>query len=128
MHKAILMMLLAVVSSSASAAWVELGSNDYSTYYVDATSIRRDGDTVKMWSLLDFRKARTFENLPYMSLKAQGEYDCKREQLRVFSGTRQSENMGEGDAVSRISEPSEWSAVAPGGIGQAFWKFACEKR
>lgn len=128
MHKAILMMLLAVVSSSASAAWVELGSNDYSTYYADATSIRRDGDTVKMWSLLDFRKARTFENLPYMSLKAQGEYDCKREQLRVFSGTRQSENMGEGDAVSRISEPSEWSAVAPGGIGQAFWKFACEKR
>ena len=128
MHKAILMMLLAAVSSSASAAWVELGSNDYSTYYVDATSIRRDGDTVKMWSLLDFRKARTFENLPYMSLKAQGEYDCKREQLRVFSGTRQSENMGEGDAVSRISEPSEWSAVAPGGIGQAFWKFACEKR
>ncbi|OGA31929.1 MAG: hypothetical protein A3G80_01870 [Betaproteobacteria bacterium RIFCSPLOWO2_12_FULL_62_13b] len=122
------MMLLAVVSSSASAAWVELGSNDYSTYYVDATSIRRDGDTVKMWSLLDFRKARTFEKLPYMSLKAQGEYDCKREQLRVFSGTRQSENMGEGDAVSRISEPSEWSAVAPGGIGQAFWKFACEKR
>lgn len=120
MHKAILMMLLAAVSSSASAAWVELGSNDYSTYYVDATSIRRDGDTVKMWSLLDFRKARTFENLPYMSLKAQGEYDCKREQLRVFSGTRQSENMGEGDAVSRISEPSEWSAVAPGGIGQAF--------
>jgi len=128
MHKAILMMLLAAVSSSASAAWVELGSNDYSTYYVDATSIRRDGDTVKMWSLLDFRKARTFENLPYMSLKAQGEYDCKREQLRVFSGTRQSEKMGEGDAVSRISEPSEWSAVAPGGIGQAFWKFACEKR
>jgi len=29
MHKAILMMLLTVVSSSAMAEWVEIGSNEY---------------------------------------------------------------------------------------------------
>jgi hypothetical protein len=48
MRKPILMMLLAVVSSSAAAEWVELGSNEISTAYSDPATIRRNGDMVKM--------------------------------------------------------------------------------
>ena len=46
--------MLAVVSSSAMAEWIEIGSNDYHygfievTAYADPTSIRKVGDIVKM--------------------------------------------------------------------------------
>ena len=51
MPKAILMMLLAVVSSSASAGWVVVGVHDTSILYADPASIHRAGNRVKMWGL-----------------------------------------------------------------------------
>ena len=115
-------------NSGKLKAWMKLGTSDGSNFYVDPASIVKSGNKVTMWSLLDYKEAKTFEGLPYMSLKAQGEYDCEKEQLRVIAGTRQSEAMGAGDAISSISEPSEWNAVAPNGVGRVFWNHACEKR
>lgn len=59
MHKAILMILLAVVSSSAVAEWVQFGGNETITIYVDPATIHKAGNMVKMWFLYDRRKADT---------------------------------------------------------------------
>jgi hypothetical protein len=128
MRKAILMVLLAVVSSSAAAEWIKLGSNEDSTFYVDAATILRKGKVATMWSLIDYRQSRTIGNAQYMSLTALGEYDCEKEQQRVVSGSRQTEKMGRGESVSKLSEPTEWSFAASGSTGEALWKFACGRR
>jgi len=47
MYKVILMMLLAVVSSSAMAEWVEVDTSDDSTYYANPNTIRKSGNKVK---------------------------------------------------------------------------------
>lgn len=54
MRKTILMLLLAVVSSSAEAGWIAVGDGENMTTYADPTTIRKTGDRVKMWALLDF--------------------------------------------------------------------------
>ena len=84
MHKAILMMILAVVSSSAMAEWDKLGATNVSTVYVEPTTIRKSVNKVKMWSLENFNSVQVVIGKKYLSTKTQDEYDCKEEQYRTL--------------------------------------------
>ena len=62
MHKAILMILLVSVSSSAIAEWVEIAVSAKEaeeeatmTAYADPDTIRKTGDRVKLWILADYK-------------------------------------------------------------------------
>lgn len=131
MYKWVLM-LMAVVSGSAAAEWVAITGNERLTIYVDPTTIRRDGDKVKMWSLFDYRKAQTVKvggkSLVYLSTKGQDEFDCKEEQKRLIFLTGHSKKMGHGNTVSTENGPSPWEPVAPASIAEVMWKFACAQR
>jgi hypothetical protein len=72
MRKALLILLLAVVSNSAVAEWVQVGGNETAITYADPATIRKAGNVVTMWRLLDYTKARGIEGIkPYASVKAQ---------------------------------------------------------
>lgn len=81
MRKTLLLILLAVVSSSVSAEWVEVGGSDTENFtsYADPATIRKSDNMVMMWSLLDYDTAHVHEGKTYLSIKAQFEYDCKDE-------------------------------------------------
>ena len=70
-----LIALLLLSSGPASAEWVKLSSDDRVTSYTDATTIRRSGNLVRMWDLVNFQTLQTSRN-PYFSIKAVREYDC----------------------------------------------------
>ena len=48
MKKLLLTLMLAVVSTSAMAEWVEVGTTDSHLVYADPASIRKVGDIVKI--------------------------------------------------------------------------------
>jgi hypothetical protein len=126
--KTILMMLLAVVSSSAAAEWVKVSENEAATTYADPTTISKAGNMVKMWRLIDLRKAVSIaSDKPFISSKGQEEYDCKEEQSRVLALTFHSENMGGGEVVHSEANPTDWAPVRAGSIGETLWKFGCGK-
>jgi hypothetical protein len=126
MRKAILMTLLAVVSSSAAAGWIEAVSDERSTIYVDPATVRRAGDTATMWHLLDYKTVQMSEEIkPYSSTKAQTESDCKNEELRILNITFHSGNMGGGEIVHTELEPSIWTPIPPRSGIEVLWKFAC---
>ena len=130
MRKAILMMLLALVSSSAAAAWVEIGLDDdgTTTAYADATTIRKAGNRVKMWVLLELRTAKpTASGEPHMSSKMQNEYDCKKERWRTLYDSWYSRKKGRGAVVYSTSESSNWRPVSPTSGADLLWQFACGK-
>jgi len=128
MRKAILMMLLAVVSGSAVAGWVEVGGNETATTYADPTTIRKAGNMVKMWQLIDYTKARGIEGIkPYLSAKAQHEYDCKQERTRTLSISLHSGNMGEGDVLGTSTDTGKWRPVSPDTLVETLLGFACGK-
>ena len=131
MRKIILMMLLAGVSSSAAAEWFQVDKSNTFTVYADAATIRRSGNMVKMWNLLDFKTAE--KNLvtpskPYLSERTQQEYDCNDERYRLLYLSHHSENMGNGEVVFADSDPSNWSPVPPQSIVEILWKLACGKQ
>jgi len=128
MKKLLLTLLLAVVSSSAMAEWVEVGTTNKSTYYANPTTIRKSGNKVKMWSLFDYNSVQEVGDKKFLSLKGQNEYDCKEEKIKVLSFTMHYENMGGGDAVYSNNESDEnWEPVSPDSQGENLWKFACGK-
>jgi hypothetical protein len=129
MGKALLMGLLAVVSSSAVAKWVEIGGNESATAYADLATIEKAGNLVKMWDLLDFKvvQARPY-GTPYRSQKTQQEYDCKEERARILDALRYSENMGGGEEARAESDSDEWKPARPGSTLAMLRAFACGNR
>lgn len=128
MRKVILMMLLATVSSSAMAEWVEAGSNGGSTSYANPATIQNSDTRVKMWRLKNYGLPKVFLGNTVMSDKEQNEYDCKAVQHRLLYVSFHSEKYGKGDVVFRDSYPdAEWQIVEPDSIGEELWKIAAAR-
>ena len=124
-------MLLAVVSSSAMANWVEVGVNDHigSTFYAETGTISKFGNKVKMWVMYDYKTAHDVgEDFgKYMSTKSHIEYDCKEAKVRVHSQARFSKNMGKGKRKVVTSININWYPVEPDTHDELLWKIACGK-
>lgn len=128
MRKAILMVFLAVVSSSAAAKLVEIGSDETITIYADPTTIRKVGNKVIMWEVGDFKTANKSGGKSFVSMKKQQEYDCKEKQIRTLHIILYSDNMGKGEVVHTVNKPRDWEPVAPNSYGEFLWRTACGKR
>lgn len=137
MRKAIVMLLLAVVSNGAAAAWVLVGKTETSTLYAEAF-MPRSGDVVTMWNLSDLNASRNF-NPPgptYSSVIRQEEYNCKEERMRTLYLEFNTKNMGAGDPVYSRQTATAWTPVGPrppegGGprpTDRLYFEVACTKR
>ena len=62
MKKILLTLLLFVVSNSAMAEWVYINKSIDTFYYINPETIQKSGNTVKMWILGDFIKAKELKN------------------------------------------------------------------
>ena len=128
-------LMLLMTATAASAEWTWISVNNEFNVFVDKATIRRNGNLVKMWHLVDYRKVvdyreviKTFTGDPYLSQKIQNQYDCKEEKSQSLGSTSFSGNMGGGNPVYSVSNTSEWSSVSPESVGEALWKIACGKK
>jgi hypothetical protein len=124
MRKAILTMLLAVVSGGAMAEWVKVGVTEGADHYIDPATIRKDGNFRKAWTLMDL-KQRSDEGV--MSRRILLELDCKGERVRFLSFSTHSKPMAGGDTLVTESNPDEWQHIAPETIPALILKRACAK-
>ncbi len=125
MHKIILILWLAVTSNSVQAAWNKVTVNEEATIYADTSNMSKNGNTVKMWDVADFKKKTADSN--YLSLKSQQEYDCKAKQRRTLAYSTFSGNMASGKVVNSSNFARPWSPVHAGSIVAALWAAACGK-
>ena len=128
MRKAIVMLLIAIVSKGAVAAWTEVGATAIFFAYVDPSTISRVGSKVKMWDLFDFSITQTVMNKQFLSIKSQREFDCKEKSLRLHYTTFHSLKMGAGNIVNTSNLVRDWAPVSPESIDEILWKFACGKK
>lgn len=128
MGKTVLMMLLAVVSGSAAAQWVEVRRDENQTIYLVPATVRKAGGTVKLWALTDYQTPAGSPDKPYLSEMVQKEYECKEEQSRTLFRSAHSGNMSGGGAVQINAVPDKWGPVSPGSTDETLWKLACGKQ
>ena len=128
MRTAVLMILLTIACSGASAAWVVAVDHETDTSYVDRDSIRKTGKTMKMWVMRDFKRPKLVAGASVLSAKALYEFNCDDPQLRTLDWTEYSGNMGSGKVLRTGYGPEEWRAVRPDSTGDFLWWFPCKGR
>jgi surface-adhesin protein E len=129
-RKAVEIFLLAAVSSTAMAEWVEVGRSESETLYVDPSTItiRGTANGARMWALKDFNAPqRLGRREPFKSEKVEREYDCELAQSRLLYFTSHSENMAGGEVVDFNFVPGDWTPVPPDTGLDELWKIACGK-
>jgi hypothetical protein len=130
MCKTVLTLLLVVASASVMADWVVVGKAENITVYADPATMHIKGDIVRMQDLADLNSAlNTDDGKPYMSTKAQDEFDCDGGLYRTRSLFCYTGNMGKGDVVCTHSDPNHeaWHQVVPKSIIETMWQLACGK-
>ena len=131
MRKWILLLLLTGASSTAAAEWVLVGRDDGAgmSIYLDTATVRSAGGTLKMWHLIDYRKAQAPENVkPYMSTSVNIEYACGDQRVRSLFVSNHSGNMAAGELGYLSSDRGEWGPVSPGSVEAILWNIVCRKR
>jgi hypothetical protein len=133
MRKATLMILSMLAAGCASTPgnrgepteWRRVMGNEAVITYIEPNTIRRSGDSVSMWILLDRKTAAVSHGKAYLSEKTQEEFDCKEERNRTLYATRHSGNMGADDVVFKDGDPGKWMPIPPGSVIEVLWKVAC---
>lgn len=127
MNKLLMVFVLAFTSYNSMAAWTFLYPAAEDGHYIDLTSIRKDGNFVKVWTLIDIKKQEIQERGIY-SLKMQTEFNCKDETFRILNSIAYSDSMGLSSPIASDSQDKEnetFEAVEPYTMTQKLFNTAC---
>ena len=127
--KKLLLTLLApllLVTGSAWAEWVRVGSVDGAVFYIDPASIRKDGNLVKVWKIQDLKQR---DKAGELSRRNRSEYDCKEERHRFLSLSTHSGPLASGTTLYTNDfpgKPDTWKQIPPGSVVETVLKIVCE--
>ena len=128
----LLITLLFLSTVPAYAEWVAV-EKDYlapglQTVYVDPDTIRREGNLVTLWQLIDFRTMQGNRSpTRFLSTKTHKEFDCAGKRVRLLAFTEFSRHMGAGIAANGYVDKDNWLPVEPESISYALWEVVCGK-
>ena len=123
--KKTLPLALLLVTGSAWAEWLKVGSSTEDNFYFDSSIIRVEGDKRKVWELVDYKQR---DKYGAFSARMRNEYDCKREKVQILSATLHSEPMAAGKTLSNEQYTTEdWSDVPPATSALTVLKIVCAK-
>ena len=119
-------------AASAVTGWTVVSkmsmSGGNAILYADLATIQNKDSVARMGSLVDFESEQETQGVRFLSSKLNKEYDCKKEQWRIFSSSVFSKNMGGGQIVQSDNDPDEWKPVEHGSLAKTEWEIACGKK
>jgi hypothetical protein len=126
MNKILLYLAFIFSISPAYAEWVKYSTTDDSEIeiYLDPNTIRRNGNSVLIWTLQDFKKVRNGD----LSMKLRVKIECKEETVQIISLVSHSENMGKGKITVSGRGSGKPQYVVPDSSGEELWKLACNRK
>lgn len=119
------MILLSGAPAPARASWIGVAENDQIRVYASRATLVRQGNLVKMWSLLDYDAPQKGEKGDFHSAQAQDEYDCASRRTRLLAVTRHEGRMGAGKVVHADRTAGEWEDLPAQGLLPILFRFAC---
>jgi hypothetical protein len=129
-----LIIFLSLSSIPAYAEWVAV-EKDYllpglQTVYVDPESIRREGNLVTIWQLIDFKWMQGNPRGPhrFLSTKTHKQFDCVGKRVRLLAFTEFSRGMGTGMPRDGYVDKDNWLPVEAESMSHALREAACGKK
>jgi hypothetical protein len=117
----------------AHAEWVDIGGktqDGLTVYrvYIDLDNIHRNGHVITLWALFDYKTIQSIVGGPWLSSKAQRQFDCAEKRIRLLGYMTFTGNMGSGEPVFSNSGQSQWEPIVPDSIDSNLWEYACSKK
>jgi len=109
--KYLISLVLLSCATVAHADLKQFGQSRENTSYYDASTVKRSGTKVSVWTLTEFRQR---EKAGFLSTRSHKEIDCKNQQERTIQYMAYAENKGQGQVVGEINEPNSWQDIASG--------------
>lgn len=125
--------LLFLGSVPAYSEWVALEKSyllpGLQRVYFEPDTIRREGDLVTIWQLIDFKwmQGNPRGTPRFLSTKTHKQFDCSGARVRMLTFTEFSRPMGTGIAADGYVEKNDWIPVESDSVNQALWEVACGK-
>ena len=122
-----LLSLLMLIASPAWADWVEVAFSDGGAInHIDPTTIRKEGDFIKVWAMDNLPSARTIGGINNVrSMRSRMEYDCKQERMRSLSISAHSERYARGETLGQENSPTQWMDIPPNSVGIKILNWVC---
>ncbi|MFZ2319861.1 MAG: surface-adhesin E family protein [Pseudomonas sp.] len=109
------------------AEWTKVNSDEMGAQYIDLGRMQRNGELVKIWTVIDYKEPRKMLGKIFRSVVVQEEYDCENELQRVLFVVANSGQMAAGAAVISDPQVTNWQPTPPGSSGEMFLMLACGK-
>jgi len=110
----------------AHARWVNMGLYPIGIFYIDTTSLVREGDDRKVLSMLDYREAQTStDGQKFLSTRSQLHIDCKQELVRTLHLTMFAGPMLGGAVVESGGLLKEWQLIPTDTAMRRIWYRVC---
>jgi hypothetical protein len=127
--KKIIFLLLLIFSTYIFAEWTIQGGNDDTTLYIDFQSMRKEGQIIDLWNMIDNKTIQVNGDYKYLSEKNHFEYDCEKETLRILDGSFYADHIGKGDTVfEQLNLKEKPEKITTGTMTEVLWKIACDKK
>jgi hypothetical protein len=121
-----LVFVLMLLSTPAWAEWTRISDDDGFVTYADLATTR-DGNTVAMWTLFDYKTVQQrAADRPFLSSKSQWEFDCGGKKYRLLTLLSYTGRMGRGNTVYIDLDPGDGMPPVPESQIKQLWKVACE--
>jgi hypothetical protein len=125
MIRATFVVLLMSVSLPALASWTAvITSNEGDIFYVDFTSIRKDGDTRTYWAMTNYKQRTPYGD---MSARKKEVMNCKNETRIILQfATFTQPNLG-GAISTNFSPTGKLDHIAPRTTAESVMKAVCSR-
>jgi hypothetical protein len=116
--------LLMLSAMPTGAGWMKYEETEYGIWYVDLSTLQKNGDKRTVAHLIDWKKSDLEGG---MSLRSLREYDCRRAQFRRLSSGAYSGPMGTGSEIRSTTKPDEPTKVLLDSIQETALRLVCSK-
>ena len=121
------LVLASALACVARAEMKPLGNSDAATYYVDTSTIKRNGPLRTFWSIMDYaRPQSTSRGAPFFSTRTNMEMNCREQTVLVRQFSMHTGHMAQGEVLDTQGVWRDAQAIPPGTPLAVIMKNVCE--
>jgi hypothetical protein len=124
-----ILLLLILFSFDVNAEWKKTGFSDETTMFIDAKTIKKSGNLVRVTELMNLPLGAKSPDgkVSYKSSKTVEEFDCKKQTARTLRFTWYSDEMGKGKQVYKDDHSYPFEKIEPKSLIASVQRAVCPK-
>jgi hypothetical protein len=129
MKKILLLLIFTFTTLNVYAEWVKVAENPMGENYLNTDSLKRKGNIVSYWEMIDFKVMQKVDNTYFLSMIYKVETNCDKEQSRTLYSALYPESMGQGRLISGLEHNNlSYTSIVPDTTEYVTFKFVCNKK